>query len=302
MPVSMTGFGRAERAQGGRSAVVEVRSVNHRHLVVKWRLPSRLAGSEAKLEEAVREAATRGTVEVSIRLKSESTTAARVDLELAKRYAESIRELERGAQGKRKVASKSKESTPIDWARVLQLPGVIATSDDSVADEAEVAFVAAVLEKALDELVRLRRKEGARLAAELESIIDGARDHVNAIEQRSSRLPAVYKQRLETRIKELLGNGPLALDPGTLEREVAMLADRSDVREEIARLLSHFEGFKETLARKGSVGRTLEFQVQEMGREANTIGSKMQDAEASRSVVELKTAIERLKEQVQNLE
>lgn len=288
----MTGFGRGDKVQGGRSATVEARSVNHRHLSVKWRLPSRFAGREVMLEERVREYVTRGSVDVTVRFQGATASESLVDLELARRYAASIAELRRGA-------GESEQAT--DWAAILQLPGVVSQGDSS-ADETDLEILDKALEKALAELVKMRKAEGARLDTELRSLVTSAEKQVAAITKRAAKLPASYREKLMARLTELLSGNKSPLDAGVLEREVAMFADRCDVREELARLASHFQGFRDTLSKKGSIGRSLEFQVQEMGREANTIGSKIQDAEATRHVVELKTAIERLREQVQNLE
>ena len=292
MTTSMTGFGSASRSRDGRTATVEAKSVNHRHLVVKWRMPARLARHESRFEERVRGCVARGSLEIGVRIDAAEAAAAGVDLALARRYADSIRTLDPAAA--------------IDWAGILALPGVVDSTGPDVADDAEVSLVDDALGGALAELVAMRRKEGARLAAELDSIVTAAAAQLDRIEARAAMLPAATKARLEQRLGELLAGGATSLDPAALEREAAFLADRGDVREEIARLRSHFEGFRETMAKRGdgvgAIGRALDFQVQEMGREANTIGSKIADAEGARGVVALKTAIERLREQVQNIE
>lgn len=292
MPHSMTGFGRGDKVQGGRSATVEARSVNHRHLSVKWRLPSRFVGREVMLEERVREFVTRGSVDVTVRFQGATSNQSLVDRELARRYADSIAQL-------RSEAGEGDSAT--DWVAILSLPGVVSQGDSS-ADETDLEILDKALEKALCELVKMRKAEGARLDTELRALVASAEKHVTAITKRAAKLPASYREKLLARITELLSGNATKLDAGALEREVALFADRCDVREELARLAIHFQGFRDTLAKKGSIGRSLEFLVQEMGREANTIGSKIQDADATRHVVELKTAIERLREQVQNLE
>lgn len=292
MTVSMTGFGRATSTHGGRHATVEARSVNHRHLVVKWRLPSRFTRYETRLEEIVRGAVARGSLEVNLRIETKAADGVAIDVALARRYGAAIHELD--------------ASATIDWAGILALPGVVATVEADSAEDDELAMVEQTLNAALVELVAMRTEEGARLAVELLALTDAAQEQLALIEVRAAGLPALAKSRLEQRLSELLTGGTAKLDGPTLEREAAMIADRCDVREEIARLRSHFAGFRELLAkRRGpttSIGRTLDFQVQEMGRETNTIGSKLQDAEATKCVVALKTAVERLREQVQNVE
>ncbi len=292
MPTSMTGFGRAEATGGGVAVTVETRSVNNRYLQVKTRLPSRYLRYESQVEERVRKTLSRGTVDVFVRVKSlDRKDAPVVDADLARSYVRSIRDL----------AGKAGLADDLDLRTLLGLPGVVTLEESDEIDEKEWRSVDKALAGALTELARSRRAEGERLAAVLAELLEQASRTVAAIASRAPKVPPAMKRKLTRRIGALVGK-EVALDAGVLEREVALLADRADVTEELHRLESHVAGFEKTLKRRQPIGRSLDFLVQEMGREANTIGSKNQDVTIGRHVIELKTVIEKLREQVQNLE
>lgn len=292
MPTSMTGFGRAEATGGGVAATVETRSVNNRYLQVKTRLPGRYLRYEGQVEERVRKVLSRGTVDVFVRVKTlDRRDAPVVDQELARAYLRSIQQLA-GASGL---------AAEVDLKTLLALPGVVTLEEPEEVDEREWQTVDQALGRALSELVRSRQGEGARLAEALATLLDGIEKVVRSVAARAEKVPPAMKRKLGKRIETLIGKG-ITLDAGALEREVALLADRADVTEELHRLASHVEGFRRSLVKKGPIGRSLDFLVQEMGREANTIGAKNQDVRIGRDVIELKTAIEKLREQVQNLE
>lgn len=295
MVSSMTGFGRAEIAADGRAFTVEVRTVNHRHLAVKLKAPARFLRHEGQFEDAVRAQLSRGSVDVFVRSRGRAagtgSDAPRIDLEALGQYARTLGD----------AARRLDLAGGVTLSSLLALPGVVGGDDDEVG-EGEVAAVGKALDKALKQVAKARQDEGERLAVELESILGRIAAEVEAIGQRADVVPDQYKRKLKKRIEALLAGTEASLDAGTLEREVAVFADRCDVREELARLGSHVEGFTRMLAKKGPIGRSLDFLVQEMGREANTIGSKLADAEAARRVVALKTEIERLREQAANLE
>jgi uncharacterized protein (TIGR00255 family) len=290
MPHSMTGFGRCEKARDGRAATVEVRTVNHRHLVFKWRMPGRLARVEARLEEIARESLARGSVEVQIRGGAKARAEIRVDVELAKRYGGAVREL---------------SGDEPDWTAILQLPGVVVVEDDEGLEAEEVALVESAFAGAIAGVVAMRKAEGERLVVDLESLLDEVEATSEKLGKRAAKLPNLARERIGKRLEELLAGSRAPLDAGLLERETALIADRSDVREELTRLASHVAALRATLRKKDkkdAIGRALDFTVQELAREANTAGAKLLDAEASKLVVKLKTAIERLREQVQNIE
>ena len=292
MPNSMTGFGRAEASGAGVAATVEIRSVNNRYLHVKTRLPSRYLRFESQVEEAVRGAMARGSVEVFVRVKAlERRESPSIDAALAKAYVRSIRDL----------AAATELPSDIGLETVLSLPGVVTLEDREEVDEREWKHVRGAVKQAVADLVAARKAEGTRLAETLEGLLGDLEKTVGAVAARAPKIPVQLKKKLTKRIETLLGRES-ALEPGALEREVALAADRCDVTEEIDRLGSHIEGFRKTLRKRQPIGRALDFLVQEMGREANTVGSKNQDVVFGRLVIELKTTIEKLREQVQNLE
>jgi len=288
----MTGFGRGEAAGGGRAYTVEVQSVNHRFLEARCRLPKRLTGLEPRFQRAVQQQFARGHFEVSVQEKDLDgrTRTLKIDLGLARQYVESLRTLQQEMNlpgqvtlemlaGQRELISveESEETLEEVWA------------------EMEPALLAA-----LDALATMRSQEGAALTQALRRHLDEIEGVLSRILGRSSDLVTTHRNRLRERVADLL-DGRLP-DPLRLEQEVALLAERGDVAEECDRLRSHLGQFRETLDRAGPQGRRLDFLLQEMNREANTIGSKAADASLAQDVVELKTAIERLREQVQNIE
>lgn len=292
MPISMTGFGRAERVTEDFSVTVEVRSVNNRYLNAKVRLPARYSSLEPKLEAEVRRIAVRGTVDLSIRTRARSSSEEPVvDMELARGWLGSI-------QG---LASAANLNGEIGLATLLQLPGVVRLQEDSSATEREGEWILKTARAALTELQKMRAAEGERMGAELLRILTRAEKTVKAVASRAAKVPEQARVRLVKRIEALLAPGT-PIDAGILEREIAVLADRADVTEELARLASHFAAMRSDLAKRGAMGRRLDFLVQEMAREANTIASKSQDAMIARKVIELRAEIERLREQVQNVE
>jgi len=288
----MTGFGRGEAAGRGRTYTVEVHSVNHRFQEVRARLPKRLAGLESRLQRAVQQRFARGHFEVAVQEKELDGRARtlKVDVPLARQYVELLQALQ----------------------QELNLPGrvtlemlagqrdLIAVEDSEETLEDAWAEMEPALSAALDSLTAMRTQEGAALVQALRRHLDEIDGVLSRVVGRTSDLVAAHRNRLRERVAELL-DGRLP-DPLRLEQEVALLAERGDVTEECDRLRSHLGQFRETLNQAGPQGRRLDFLLQEMNREANTIGSKAADASLAQDVVELKTAIERLREQVQNLE
>lgn len=290
---SMTGFGRAEGSQGELHVTVEARSVNNRFLAVKSRLPSRFAGADAVVEDIVRKFVERGSVDVNVRVTGKARhPRLSIDTQLARTY---LREIER-------LVAETHVEGALDLHALLQLPGVVVLEESSDAADDEIGLLRDAVRQALVALVALRSAEGARLALELRSILDRVRKLLESIGARAPQVPMEAKARLAKRVEKLLSASALTLDATTLEREAALIADRSDVTEELARLSSHIDAFEAALANDGSVGRTLDFVVQEMGRETNTIGSKTQDLALGRDVIALKAELERVREQVQNIE
>lgn len=290
---SMTGFGAAAgEVPPGASIRVEVRSVNHRHLALKLRLPEAFVALEPEVEARVRARCERGSVTLHADVeRTRGAVAARIDHAAARAYKEELEGL----------ARELGLATALSLDTLATLPGVIVAAAAPELEESLGAAFLAHVEQALDALVAMRAREGVALAADLRKNAAALRDFVARIETRMPAVLAGHKAALERRIQELVGRS-FALAPADLAREVALLCDKLDVSEELARLASHLVQFDELLAKGGRAGRQLDFLVQELLREVNTIGSKCSDAEAAHLVVEAKTNVERLREQVQNIE
>jgi uncharacterized protein (TIGR00255 family) len=288
----MTGYGRAE-ARGSRLAVVvEVRSLNHRFLEIGVKLPRGLSAHETEVRQLVQGRVARGRLDVAIAVRrvAGSQNTVRADLALGAEYVRSARALAEalGLPGSLAVAD------------LLRLPGVVAVEETEDDDGESALLLKDAAQQALDELVRMRQAEGAALAADL-----GA--HLGTLEGWAAGLAEVLpaalqriRERLRARIHALLDEVPA--EPGRIVQEAAMLAARSDVAEELARLVSHCGQFRALLAAGGPVGRQLDFLLQEMHREVNTVASKADDGEMVARVLEARTLVERLREQAQNVE
>jgi uncharacterized protein (TIGR00255 family) len=294
---SMTGFGRASFRVGRQTFDVEARSVNHRFLDARVRLPKPLAQNEAELRARIQSRFARGKVDLVVGAPSgETATPQRleVDLEAAAEYARAARRL-RDAEGL---------TGALDVGTVLGLPGVARFEEPQLpADEAQRALGAAV-DAALDALDAMRAAEGAALERDLLARLDRVSALADELEQRVDGVQAAARARLRKRAEQLAQETGL-FDEARLHQEIVIAADRMDVSEEIVRLRSHVDQFRSVIASGGPgspVGRRIDFLLQEFGREANTIGAKGSDAPIAHTVVELKTEIERIREQAQNVE
>ena len=288
---SMTGFGAGRGVAGGEELDVEVKSVNHKYCEVKVRLPRELAALELEVTRAVKDRLARGGVEaVARRAAGGAGLAPRVDLGLAEAYARAFAEL-RDRLGLAGGATLSD---------VANAEGVIRLDERQVDLASAREALLAGLARALDALVAMRAREGEALARDLEARLATVEELVARVVAIAPRVVEHHRQRLAERIEELTGGVPL--DPARLAQEVALFADRADVAEEITRLRSHVAQVRALLAGGEPAGRKLDFLVQEMHREANTIGSKSQSVDAAGLVVALKAEVERMREQVQNVE
>ena len=286
----MTGFGRAEGPDG---VSAEVRGVNSRHLEVRARLPRELAQLESEVRALAGRHFERGQIEIGVRLPREGAFAPRleIDLEAARADARAAEELAQGL-------AKPEE---LEVAALLALPGVSRLREPELEAESLAASVLTTIERACAAAAEMRAREGEALERELRGRLDAVEALLRSAEARVEVVRGGVRERLEKRLAALAP--ALETDPGRLEQEIVLQIDRMDVTEETVRLRSHLDQFRETLdAPPGAVGRKLEFVLQEMGRETNTIGSKSADAELSRLVVALKTEQERLREQVLNVE
>jgi len=290
----MTGFGRSE--VGGRTLTLsaEVRSVNHRHLDIAVRLPRALAAFEPDVRRLVQSRLERGRVEVSVQLApapGASSQTVRVDQALAAEYVARGRELG-GALG---------VTGDVTLAWLLERPGVVRLDEiDASGQEAAWPILADAVAKALDELVARRAAEGEALAAELGALRADLQAHVEVVAARMPAAVARYQERLRERIRALLGGA--TVEEGRVLTEVAIWAEKTDVQEELTRLRAHLEQLALVLERGGPAGRSLDFLMQELNREVNTIASKADDLDVSQAALAAKGVVEKMREQVQNLE
>jgi uncharacterized protein (TIGR00255 family) len=293
---SMTGFGEASAQVGGVHYFLEVRSLNNKYFKAVIRLPDEYQGLEAELESKLRERVARGTVTLTATCNDETQAAAHeINTHALNRYIEQLRTLPQVSSGEVKL----------DVAALLGLPGVLRPPGDEEARMARAreAF-AGLLERAIKSLITMREREGNALVADLRSQREFIASRLAQIAARAPEVVAEYQKRLKARIESLLAESDARVEPGDLIREIAAYAERTDIAEEVSRLSTHLEQFAELLSGKDErpMGRTLDFLAQEMLRETNTIASKSPDATVSRLAVEVKGAIDRIKEQAQNVE
>jgi uncharacterized protein (TIGR00255 family) len=288
---SMTGFGTAEGAVGAAHVSVEVRSVNHRFFSPSIKLPGSLSRWELEVRETLRRSISRGHVTVTARIDRAKETNAVIDENRFSAYVERLRELK-----ERYVLE-----GPIDLATVLRMPEVIAGEGEE--DQGSAAQLVAIVERAVAALSTSRESEGRRLAGFLADRLAVVDASVERLADRAPQRLVEQRDRLKTTIAELAGG--VQIDEQRLAQEIAILADRVDVGEELDRFRSHLTAFREAIGGNGStdgVGKRLGFLLQELLREANTTGSKANDAAMTRDVVAIKEELERIREQVENLE
>jgi uncharacterized protein (TIGR00255 family) len=290
----MTGFGEARKQTGDMSIAVEVRTINSRHYKLTYRASDGYAALEPEVEAATREIIRRGTVQLNLRVdRSSATDDYRINTDVLDNYR---RQLEQ-------YAASNKLNVSLDPQTLLTLPGVIiekSRSDNDPHDDWPT--IEPVIKEALAAMSAMRAQEGVALAADLAHNGRQILEHLDAINRRTPEVTQSYQTRLTTRVQQALSELNVTVEPADLLRELALFADRSDISEEIVRLRSHLQQYEAALMLPESSGRKLEFIAQEMGREVNTIGSKANDGEISHLVVEIKTALERIREQIQNVE
>jgi uncharacterized protein (TIGR00255 family) len=288
---SMTGFGAGRSQSGGEEIEVEVRSVNHKFCEVKARLPRELAALEAEVVRQVKERLVRGGVEVTVRRSTAAgALSPRVDLDLALEYARAF------ASVRERLALPGE----VTLAQVLAAEGVVGLEERSVDLEAARVSMGKALAQALAALTSMREREGAALERDLARRLATLESLLGRVEALAPQSVEHYRARLAERVQELARG--LVSDPARLATEVALFADRTDVAEEITRLRSHFSQLRGLAGGVEPSGRKMDFLVQEMHREVNTIGAKSQSAEIASEVVSMKAEVERMREQVQNVE
>lgn len=286
----MTGFGEARLQDDRWSVGVEVRSVNNRHLKLHAKISDPYGALEPDLERLVRETVRRGTVQLSIRVeRPKRADDYRLNLVALASYRSQLAEFLGTAE--------------TDLAALLGLPGVVEERRPAAADPREDwPRLSAAVQEAIGKLQQSRADEGRAMADELLALAGSASDQLERIATRAPEAVTAYQKRLSERVTALVESQGLAIEARDLIREVAIFAERADIAEEITRLRAHFAQFREVIAEPESAGRKLEFVVQEMGRETNTIGSKANDLEISRGVVEIKGVLEKIRELIQNVE
>jgi uncharacterized protein (TIGR00255 family) len=289
---SMTGFGSAEGAVGSASVSVEIRSVNHRFFNPSIKLPGELSRWEGDVRESLRKAIARGHVTLTARVQRSVTDNATIDEARFGAYVDQIRHLQQRFQ----------LAGDVDAGAVLRLPNIIASSDETAEAEGSAAELVAIVERAVVALDAMRTAEGARLAQYLAERLAVIEQAVERIAQRAPERLVEQRDRLRAAVAELAGG--VKVDDQRLALEIAVLADRLDVAEEISRFHSHFAAVRSTLASPAAdgVGKRLGFLLQELLREANTTGSKANDAAMVQDVILIKEELERIREQVENLE
>ena len=285
---SMTGYGAAERESDQARIAVEIRTINNKFFKVTQRLPDGLGAAEVAIERLLRDTISRGTVNVGVTVEPRGP-AARVPIntDVLAAYKRDLAQ----------VTDSLSDDALLALPGVLGSEEVLLTGIENLQREIEAAVA-----EALDNLNRMRDAEGEATARDMAAVLAEIEQRIAAVRQRAPAVVDDYRARLQQRIQAMLEGIEITLDDQSLIREVAFFAERSDVNEELTRLASHADQFRELLADSGPAGRKLEFLTQEMYREVNTIGSKANDPEVSREVVEIKVAVDRLREHTRNIE
>jgi uncharacterized protein (TIGR00255 family) len=289
---SMTGYGRVETLYDGRNIVVEAKSVNHRFLEISLKMPSILFPLELEFKKKISERFRRGRIDVSIRLEGEGAESADVNLNVD------------AARSYFNVLTRLKDefgiTEPITLRDLTSFKDIFAPPAARELDTAFLHQVEKTLQEALSILVGMRQEEGASLFSDMQMRLQSIREMMELIRERAPQVVLDYQRRLSARIKDLAAG--FELDDARLAQEVAVMADRCDITEEIVRMGSHISQFEGLLKSDDAEGRKIDFLLQEMNREINTIGSKCNDLDIARQVIEAKSELGKLREQAQNIE
>ena len=289
---SMTGFGRCEIQETQRKITVEMKSVNHRYLDVNIKMPKKLNFFEAAIRNELKNYIQRGKVDIFITYEdyTESNICVKYNKELAAEYMEYLKQM----------AEDFSLDNDVRVSALSRYPEVLSMEEQTVDEEQLWQLLERAIKGAAEGFVETRIREGEHLKDDLVAKLDGMLTHVDYISERSPQIIAEYRQKLTEKVRDLLED--TKIDENRLLTEVTIFADRVCVDEELVRLRSHIEATRQTLIQGGSIGRKLDFIAQEMNREANTILSKTSDLEISNRGIELKTEIEKVREQIQNIE
>lgn len=288
----MTGYGRSEQQNGNFACTVEIRSVNNRYIEIHARLPKHLTSLELAIKKLIKSRCSRGSFDLNVSLQSNEggvDQAIKPNLELAAQYYEAFREI----KNKLGLAGEIKIDAVFGMKDIIKVEPL--TLDDS-----QEAMILATVGQALDALKQMRREEGKNLQDDILGRLKSVAEIMRSLQQRQPVVILEHQNRLKEKVKTL--SDGIELDPARLAQEVALMADRCDIAEEITRLESHLSQFNALTQSEDPLGRKLEFITQEINREINTIGSKSADYQISQSVIEIKSLLEKVREQIQNIE
>jgi len=290
---SMTGFGRGSTSGDSFVVTAEVKTVNNRYLDIHLRLGQELLSAEMNIRRIISSRLSRGRVDVTINLDRTGATDYEINRQIIAGHVTALRDIQR----------EFNLGGEIDINSVARLPGALTPMRDSV-NQAHLEGIERAVNEAINNLEIMRGSEGSALAEEMRVRLAKIEAEVPIIEDAASTLVDVYRQRLQKRIAELIARGGqnIELDPSRLAQEVAYLADRSDITEELARLRSHLEQFRTSLEEQGEIGKRLDFLLQELNREANTVLAKSTEIPIKDAALAIKAEVEKLREQVQNVE
>lgn len=288
---SMTGFGRASLESNGKNYIIEIKTVNNKYSDITVKSPKRLSFMEDKIRKQIANRITRGKVEVSVSFFDFSNKSKNVVLnkEIAKEYIKQLRE----------IADENNLSENISVVEIAKLPDIL-NSIDSDNDEEIASEALQCLNMALDSLIEMRKTEGENIKKDLLVRIERVQNLVDKIAENSKGIVEEYVSKLEKRVKEILKTD--VVDENRIAQEAVIYADKTSIEEELTRLNSHIVQFKELVNSDGPVGKKLDFMIQEMNRETNTIGSKAGSGEITKAVIDLKVELEDIREQIQNIE
>ncbi|SDY74578.1 TIGR00255 family protein [Evansella caseinilytica] len=293
MIMSMTGYGRAVEAAGGSQITVEMKAVNHRFCEINFRIPRQFMFLEERLKKIISPYVRRGKVDVFIHFQGEGMTkrSLAVDWELLRQYELTFQEM----------AEKTDSSQTFPADRLLLHEDVVMVQESDEITEAMENLVVSATESAAVQLMEMRRKEGAALYQDLQRRFSSMNQFVQELKEHAPTVQKMYRERLLKRVQEFVAD-TMDIDESRILTEVAVFADKADIQEELTRMESHLLQFRQVLDQDDVVGRKLDFLVQEMNRETNTIGSKANDISISQIVVNIKAELEKIREQVQNIE
>jgi uncharacterized protein (TIGR00255 family) len=289
----MTGYGRGETKSDSTNFVVEMKSVNHRYNDIIIRMPKKLSVLEERIRKLIKSSIKRGRIETYISIVESGETDIKIapNVDLVKQYYASLKEI------KNEIGLKDE----ITLSQLTSFPDVFKVENEEQDEELIWQSLKPAINDALSSLIHMRKIEGSKLAEDIKNRGKKIYDIVKSIESRAPQIVKEYRDKLMDRVKELT-DGTVEIDENRIAVEVSIYADRSNITEELVRLCSHLEQLNAILDESGAIGRKIDFLIQEMNREINTIGSKSSDIEISSAVIEVKSELEKIREQVQNIE